>query len=509
MRRSSLFRLPISFFIALCICIPLWAQVSPNKTTLATFEKDIEQGPTEEVESNLLSFVVKNPADVRGLELLARMRLRQDRLNEAWSLYQRALTIDPQFLRARIGLATVSYRLDRMDEARSLLVGISSGHLDPQVRLNLAQALILIGEFKRASDEIELLPINIRNGAALPLRAALSVRLRKKQNLTELLSMAKQVARRDQSTAIKFAGVLSEAAMHNEAIDLLRSIVIVAPTNVDALLLLARSEIYNGNFEDARKHLARAAVLSPESPDVTFLQGSLESEQGNAKQALALLEKSLQQSPGSIPVLTQTAIAAMRANQARRAVEIAKKLLEMKPDEPEFLYLYGASSLQSGALAVAQDSLERFMQKRPKDSRGCVALGLTLAAQSDKLEGARQQLNHCLDIDSNNIEAKYQLGLSYKTQGETKKAIENLEETVKLAPNYALALRDLGSLYVQTGAEAQARVVLEKSVAINPNDAETHFQLSRVYNLIGEAALARQHFEKFQKLRSASQDPNK
>ena len=144
------------------------------------------------------------------------------------------------------------------------------------------------------------------------------------------------------------------------------------------------------------------------------------------------------------------------------------------------------------------------MELSPKHSRGCLALGLTFAAQIDKLEDARKQLNHCLEIDPANFEARYQLAISYKTHGETAKAIEYLEGTIKYVPDYALALRDLGALYLQTGAEAKARVVLEKAVSLDPNDADTHFQLSRLYNLIGESALAKRHMETFQKIKNSS-----
>ena len=134
-----------------------------------------------------------------------------------------------------------------------------------------------------------------------------------------------------------------------------------------------------------------------------------------------------------------------------------------------------------------------------------MALGLVFASQIDKIELARRQMEKCIEINPNNFEAKYQLGLSYKTQGETVKAIGYLEAAVKDAPDYALALRDLGTLYLQTGAEAKARAVLEKSVTLNENDAEAHFQLSRVYNLIGEKELAKKQLEIFQKLKN----PNK
>ena len=86
------------------------------------------------------------------------------------------------------------------------------------------------------------------------------------------------------------------------------------------------------------------------------------------------------------------------------------------------------------------------------------------------------------------------------------KAVEYFEDTIKVSPNYANALRDLGAVYLQTGDEVKARPVLEKAASLNPNDAETHFQISRLYSLIGESALAKKHLEIFQKLRNPKKE---
>ncbi len=497
----SCFLILYSFLLLAIFCASAHAQKAADKNPLANFEKSFEQGRGAEVERDLLNYLIANPKDAKGFALLGKLRFRQERFGEAKSLYQRALTLDPNLVSAKINLTVVIVQLGHIDEARSILSGIDAAVPDASVQIDLARALILVGEFQKASAAIEKLPLKLKNGIALPLRAVCYLELGEKQKLAELIPAAKRAVRQQPAVTVRFAEILSGAGMNKEAADLLRSVVAVAPKNAAALILLAKAEIYNKDFAQAKIHLSRAAALSSPA-ELYFVQALLENEQGNTTRALDLLEKSLALAPNSLPVLQQFIVAAMRTNKAGKAVEAAEKLLSLKPDEPEFLYLYGAASLQNGNLSVAQETLEYLMRLRPQDSSGCLALGLTLAAQSDKLQEARRQLNYCLEINPTNFEAKYQLALSYKTQGETAKAVEYLEETIKQAPNYAFALRDLGALYLQAGAEAKARIVLEKAVSLNPNDADTHFQLSRLYNLIGESALAKRHLEIFQKLKN-------
>lgn len=486
----------------------VFAQTKPlDKTTIARFEKSIEAGKIEEIERPLLDFAVANPNNPQVLELLATVRFRQNRLPEATALYRRVLTLDASSASAKINLARIFHIAGQSEQAKRMLSGIAETSIsDAALRLNLAATLLLIGEPQKALDAAEKLPLKIKTADALPIIAASYLELKDEQKLRDLLSLMKRAAVTNPALAVRCAEVLQTAGMNQEAVDLLRAAMTTTTNNYDLLIELAKFEIRAKEFASAKQYLARAAKSQPRSVKTFFVQALFEEAQGNSAAALELLKQARQIVPNSPEILSQFVIAAMRADQSRAAVEAAQILATLNPNEPEYLYLLGAASLQNGKIAQAQSNLQRLTELYPAHSRGCLAFGLTLAAQSDQLENARQQLLRCIEIDAGNVEARYQLGLSYKAQGETAKAVEYLEETIRAAPNYPDALRDLGAVYLQTGAEGKARVVLEKAVALAPNDADTHFQLSRLYNLTGETALAKKHLEIFQKLKNSTRN---
>lgn len=472
---------------------------------LTGFEKSIEQGKFEETERPLLDYAIGHPNDAKALSLLAAIRYRQNRLEEAAGLNKRVLTLDPNLAAAKINLALITFELGRADEAKQILNEFNQTlPIAPLDQLNLANTLFLVGEFQKALKVAENLPVKLKNNDALPIIAACNLQLGNRQKFNELIPLIKKAAIGNGVLAVRLAEILQNAGMKRETVDLLRSALTTAPNNLKVLVLLGRFEVFAGEFAQARQHLNRAAALAANSPETLSAQALLENYQGNRAAALALLNKARGLAPNSTAVLADYVLTAIKINQSQNAVDAARKLLELKPNEPEFQYLFGAALLQNGNISSAQDALERFVMERPSDSRGCLALGLTLATQSDRLEAARNQLAQCLEIDPNNFEARYQLGLSYKTQGETAKAIELLAEVTRQAPDYAAALRDLGALYLQTGAEKKAREALERAFTLNAQDADTHFQLSRLYNLTGETALAKQHLEMFQKLKNTS-----
>ncbi len=474
-----------------------------NRAVLIKFEKNIEQGNFSAIERELLDYAIAHPTDAKSFELLGKLRAGQNRLAEAKSLYQKSLSLAPDAASVKINLAVVNSQLGNRADALALLNQIGDKDLNGDApRLQLARAFALLGDCEKALRVAEKLGEKIKNSDALPIRAGCYLAAGDKQNLLALLPAAKSAARQNPSAALNFASVLSDGEMYDQAATIARSILTTAPDNFDALTKLAKSEIYLKDFINAKTHLAAAAKINPNSSELFFVQSLFESVQGNQAKSLELMEKSLAANPNSTVVLSQYVIAAMRSNQAAKASNAAEKLLAINPNEPSFVYLRGAAALQSNDLSAAETSLVRFAELRPNDSRGCLALGLTFAAQPEKIEAARQQLTKCVALNPADFEANYQLGLSYKTQGETARAIQYLEAATRNAPEYWLALRDLGASYLQTGDEAKAKIVLEKAVALAPDDAETHFQLSRLYNLTGEKDLARKHLEAFQKLKN-------
>lgn len=468
---------------------------------MVRFEKSIEDGNLT-IEKDLFQYVIANPQDANGFLLLSKLRLKQNRLNEAKSLSQKALSLNGNLLPAKLTLASIHYKLGGIEQSRSILNSISDTEIkSDSLKLNLAQNLSQVGDCPKALSIVEKLPLKIKNTEALSLRAKCYSEKDDKKDLFSLIPVAFSVAKTNPQIAVNFAEIISGGLKKN-AVELLRIVVVSHPKNVNALLLLAKLEIYQKDLANAKIHLSQAEKLNPTSNDLFFIKSLLEGEQGESQKALDLLEKSLANDPNNVQVLGQYVVTAMRANYPSKAVRASEKLLQIQPENLDYLYLYGVASLQNKNLASAESSLTKFMDARPNDSRGCVALGLVLAAQPEKLDIARQQMQKCLTMNPKNSEAAYQLGLSYKANGEIPKAVEYLEIAAKLTPNNSAVLRDLGTVYLQNTMETKARPVLEKSVAINPNDAETHFQLSRLYNLIGERELARKHLENFQKLRN-------
>ncbi|HLA11843.1 MAG TPA: tetratricopeptide repeat protein, partial [Pyrinomonadaceae bacterium] len=268
---------------------PALSQTKPSgNINLSHIETSIDRGKLQEVETPLIDYAIAHPNDARALELLGKLRYRQHRLEEAQSLYQRVLVLNPSLTRAKINLGRLTYELGQREQARRLLAEIditSAVKLDD--RLALAKALVLTGEFQKGLAVAESLPISVRNGAALPLRVAIFIGLGQRQRLVDLAPSIRRAAVSNPELAAEFAEVFQAAGMFREAGDLLRLALPRAPNNFRLLVLLGQIEVHLGNLVDARRHLNRAVKLEPNEATSLFAFGLLESAERNYEAALS------------------------------------------------------------------------------------------------------------------------------------------------------------------------------------------------------------------------------
>ena len=485
-----------------CVQTSLAQKRRAERPDLAAIQRRLDRSDLAGLDGELMALAVANPTDPNTLELLARLRLRQGRLAESRALYRRVMELDPASVAAKINSARIEFISGQVGEAVRLLGLADRGpSLPPLLRLELAAAYLLVGDPNTALGIAEALPQNVKNSVAVPLFGEIYLRLGRRDAIAELIPLMKKAALRNIPLAVKCAEILRGAGMIKEAIGILSRLPPSTRNNVQILLALGRLEMIAENPLKAAEYLKHAARLDPNSAEVLSLQAYIASTAGDQDEALKLITKARAAAPGSSRVLADFVALTLRIGKPVLAYDAAKSLTALVPDDWESKYLLGVAALQSGNLDPAQEALERYAQVHPDDFKGCLALGMVFAAQRGQTSRAQATLARCNEIDPSNTEARYRLALSFKSQGENKRAIGLLEEVIERAPDHAVALRDLGALHLESGDDAQARARLERAVVLLPKDGDTHFQLARLYNRIGETALAKQHQEMFQKLR--------
>ena len=87
-------------------------------------------------------------------------------------------------------------------------------------------------------------------------------------------------------------------------------------------------------------------------------------------------------------------------------------------------------------------------------------------------------------------DAWYSLGFAYGEAGQSAKAIEALQQALRIHPEFAEAWSNLGNAYGKAGQSAKAIEAYQQALRINPEDAMAWYNLGNAYAKAGQSAKA-------------------
>ncbi len=157
-----------------------------------------------------------------------------------------------------------------------------------------------------------------------------------------------------------------------------------------------------------------------------------------------------------------------------------------------------------------RQDFKRFLHNatvNPNDADAHVQLGLIYLQRRQDAK-AKEHFENAFAIDSEEIDANYELGKMARKAGELQKALHYFSTVAGQNDKHALSeiWREIGATYLAADMLAEAENALEKYVERRPVDAEGLYYLGRVYKLKNEVEKARECFE--QAIESAGTSPD-
>ena len=117
-------------------------------------------------------------------------------------------------------------------------------------------------------------------------------------------------------------------------------------------------------------------------------------------------------------------------------------------------------------------------------------------AQEEKYEEASIQLQNVLKLDPEFTEGHFQLGVSYRRIGQLRKAQEALRKALELNPNHTGAALELAEIYLLVRVPAEARQLALEVLEREPDNFSAQLQLARSYMIENDFVTAKEEFEK-------------
>ena len=201
------------------------------------------------------------------------------------------------------------------------------------------------------------------------------------------------------------------------------------------------------------------------SADIFYTRGKLENDRGDYKTGREKLEKAIKLSPKE---------AIYWDEKSQSSTGLALALFETDDNELANDFMLAAIAESDKAIALSPRNINL------RRSRGNLFIKLS-TFDSVYLFSAREVITDAIELAPTDAKLYYNLGLTHARIGELDAAIETLQKTIELKPNYRNARLALGLLYADQGetkkAKAELEYILEK---IDPEDELVRQQLEEL-----------------------------
>lgn len=231
-----------------------------------------------------------------------------------------------------------------------------------------------------------------------------------------------------------------------------------------------------------------------------YMMGLFYENQNKLDQAIAEYKQALVLEKDIPAVHLRVAANLIRKSDFPVALEELQEAKRLDPENIEagllLTLLYTILNSSDKAVKEYEDVLRKASSADPKNVNILKDLA-GLYYQQKKFLDAITLYKLVLDIDKNDYEAVFLLGVLLEESGKRDEAVERFKEVLKFKPDYANALNSLGYLYAEDGRQLQeAEELIKKAILVEPDNGAYIDSLGWVYFKRNELDQAIEHLEK-------------
>ncbi|HOW28902.1 MAG TPA: tetratricopeptide repeat protein [Elusimicrobiota bacterium] len=428
---------------------------------------------------------LQTPAAPRVWYNLGYLAHKQGRLEEAMSLYQKTLALQPRYVEARTNLAAVYEALKQPQKAileyETLLIQRPD---NPAPYLNLANLYATNGNPQKAirlyQDLFRKFPWDLFPVSEVYINMAKCYAVQNKSSKSkEMFSLAWVDEDKLSQAYFDLGKVLDNDGRYEESISWFQKALDAKPgwaeamTNIgvayhhlndlpNALTYLNRSmeadphspvTLYNlgvvqndmNDLERASKSLEAALRVSPKYEDASYTLGVVYQRLGRWEDAISSYEKAHRLNPKHVESLSNMGGCYLILGQIDKAEKICRDAIRLDPRRAAPYVNLGNIHQRRGRYDLAVASYQNAIRVDPIDVMAYNNLGISYIQLKDFAK-ARQCFQSALQVDPRFVDAYFNLGILFKLEGNQPAAVRAWQEVLKLQPDHSRAMNGLKEL---------------------------------------------------------------
>jgi protein O-GlcNAc transferase len=389
----------------------------------------IRDNKVKEAETELTAILKSSPDLPVALNLMGTIRAKQGRLNEAESLFLRAVRSDGKFVGVRMNLAYL-YVLQRAPE-KAILQLKEVVLLEPNNSEAMEKLAELLLSQRRFDDCISVIEKQ-RQSRTLPASllvvlgdAYLSKGAQKEAEDVYLLALEGRL-----ENAAALLGLAQISQLKGETREASIYLSRVSTFTVDSkspefLYKFALVALRVGMIDEAKSALERSLKLRPNDPTYVLALGIAWLRRGDLFEAEKLFRRMIELQPNSVQGQLHLGYVLLNQKKYREAREWLEKSARTTSPIPEVFYYLGLVAQEQNEDARAIELFEKAVQKLPSYAHARIALGSSYLKLKN-YERAKQELETAVKLDPDEPTAHYNLALLYARLKDPQRAQEEM-----------------------------------------------------------------------------------
>lgn len=444
---------------------PAIAVRAKNKMAAIAFRR----GDRDRTRALIEEILAVDEANTEALIKRAQLRTEDQEYEQAVTDLRSALNNDPDSYQAMLQMAAVFEKQGNLDLARAELAkAFEASDKEPRVARVFAQFLAREDNLVRAESILEqslaLFPRNLDN-----LRLLASVRL-KQQDWSGANEVASIVESQEAEESAALASNIRTVALsglkeYDQVIDLLTTRKEQAPLQTRPLAALVSAYIRTDRHDEAEELLSSILESDADNYEARIFLAQVYGAQGEAAAAEAALKAAAEANASRSEAYELLYRYYMRNDQQEEAAALLKEGLEKEPESAALRFFKADMLLSQGAREEAFALYSELIEERPNDK----IIANNFVSLSNELHEDAQSAERALEV-ARILEGEdhpyYQdtVGWAYYRAGQYDRALEYLVKAAQGADDNPEILYHLGAAQLAAGDPQAGRATLERAL---------------------------------------------
>jgi tetratricopeptide (TPR) repeat protein len=251
------------------------------------------------------------------------------------------------------------------------------------------------------------------------------------------------------------------------------------------------------DYAKALSALNQAIILAPENGRLFANRALIYDQMGNDAVALKSYQEAIQKLPVPEFARFNYGLILIRKGKFAEAASQFELYLSQQESDVEARNNLGYAFAMAGKPEAAEQQWQAVLRKNAIDPLALNNIGVLRARRGDHNEAARLYERAIAASGGNASEYYHNLAIAAVQLGQTEKAIDAYQQTLRLNASDIEAHHSLGSLLIKVGNPEEALKHLPVVVTARPGDPEPLFKLAVAYQLDGKTTQALEFYRQF------------